>query len=178
LNPMPRPFKAQHKTTNHHKTETCKNGHTQQTTENRSLVDTLLTPSAFLKLANQRSESVSWWKVFSAVVVANVVSWVIVSVLAWLFWIWFFSALFDDFKNRTVSVPKTPSVITAPVVPKVQQPKPEPKERVFSRSAIAQNKKMCDFWTEQFRKDGLAESEAYRDLACIRYRKSLTTYKD
>jgi len=178
LNPIPEPFLPTQNTTQHHKTKAYEKRSTQQTTQNRLLVDTLLTPSAFLKLANQRSDSVSWWKVFSAVVVANVVSWVIVSVLAWLFWVWFFSALFDDFKNRTVSVPETPSVITAPVVPKVQQPKPEPKETVFSRSAIAQNKKMCDFWTEQFRKDGLAESEAYRDLACIRYRKSLTTYKD
>jgi len=124
---------------------------------------------------------VSWFKIFSAVVVANVVSWLIVSAIAWLFWIFFFAALAQEFKTATSSLSKPVTTITAPAsrpAPKIQAPKPQVRQRGFSNSAIAENKKMCEFWTEQFRKDGLGESEAYRDLACLRYQKSLTTYKD
>jgi hypothetical protein len=41
------------------------------------------------------------------------------------------------------------------------------------RSVIASSKKMCDFWTSEYRKDGNPKSQAYKEMACLRYRNLL-----
>ena len=123
----------------------------------------------------------SWWKIFSAVLVANLVTFVVIPFIGLLIAAGVMgvalSGLSDALNSRQNTISAAPSVVR-PSVPKPNIAKPQPRELVFSKEAIARNKQMCDYWTAQYRQDGLTESEAYRDLACIRYRKSLTTYKD
>lgn len=58
-----------------------------------------------------------------------------------------------------------------------QHKPPKKKKLAASSSVIAQNKRMCEFWGKEYRKDPNSKYEAYRENACLRYRKSLTTYK-
>lgn len=48
----------------------------------------------------------SWFKMFSAVLVANIVSWVIVTIIGWLVFFVFMDALGDEFERRMSSGPK------------------------------------------------------------------------
>ena len=137
----------------------------------------------------------SWFKIFSAVVVGNIVSWIIVSLIGLLFWAFFFNSLGNALADRGFSSTPSSKLLEMRKMDKdladryndtvnsvvqntlTRPPQPEPKKRVFSDSAIATNKRVCDFWMEQYRKDGLAESRAYKNSACLRYRKSLTLYE-
>ncbi|WP_153045452.1 hypothetical protein [Marinobacter salexigens] len=128
----------------------------------------------------------SFWKVFWAVVLGNIVSWFVVSIIGWIVWALFLGALVNGLSDRLQSqrsLVSPPSQVvqsrsSRSVTPVLPAPQPvQKRERVFSDSAIEQNRRMCDFWTKQYRKDHDPESLGYRDAACSRYRHSVTAYK-
>jgi len=129
----------------------------------------------------------SWFKIFSAVLVANIVSWIIVTILGWFI---FFVALdsFGDALGKmrsskpeiefpTISVPSTPSSTPEEIQARKEREKRLAEERQRAKhettrrqNAISQSKKSCDFWAAQYKKDHNPESRGYRDMACSRYR--------
>jgi len=61
----------------------------------------------------------------------------------------------------------------------VQRARAEPAETSRSRpsisaSAVRTNKRMCEFWSQEYQVDATSKNEAYRDTACLRYRSSLS----
>lgn len=134
----------------------------------------------------------SWFKVFSAVVVANIVSWMIISIIGWFIFFVVLDSFNDAISERFSSSgrPEFPTIS----VPSYSPPAPTPEEirakqerekrlaaerhraeRIAEqkRNAISSSKEMCDFWTSEYRKDGNPKSQAYKDMACSRYRKLL-----
>lgn len=132
----------------------------------------------------------SWFKIFSAVLVANIVSWIIVTILGWFI---FFVALDSfgdalakmqttkpDIEFPTISVPSAPSATPEEIQARKEREKRLAEERrrekheaARKQNAITQSKKSCDFWTAQYKKDHDPESRGYRDMACSRYRNLL-----
>lgn len=132
----------------------------------------------------------SWFKIFSAVVVGNIVSWVIISLVGLFFWLFIAGATLEAFSEKASNTSKmaTPSSITSgpPKMPSKsanQVPigalssqsssKPKADESKTSASAIRTNRQMCEFWAGEHRREPTAQNEAYRDNACSRYRESL-----
>jgi|GEM_PF-2369908 len=125
----------------------------------------------------------SWFKIFSAVLVANIVSWVIVTIIGWLVFFVFMDAVGDEFGRRmsngpAIEFPK----ITTPSLPTPQETHArKERERQLAadrkrterqvqqqQAAIAGARENCDFWTSQYQKDNDPKSRAYRDMACAR----------
>ena len=144
-------------------------------------------PNGFLK-----ETTMSWFKVFSAVVVANIVSWIVVSILGWFI----FFVVLDSFteslierRSKTdevefpaISVPSySPRAVTQEEIEAKQKREKQlaaerrraTRDTEQRRSAIAGSKKMCEFWTSEYRKDGNPKSQAYKEMACLRYRNLL-----
>jgi hypothetical protein len=143
----------------------------------------------------------SFWKLFFAVVLGNIVSWILISIIGWIFWILVFSSVvhsLSDFNSRVQSsVPSQSSVIRDRRTPQqilnnvprslnqiqnaskafveksLSHHKPPKIEQGVSSSAIKKNREMCEFWNKEFRKNPNPKYEAYRDNACLRYRNSL-----
>ncbi|EAZ97069.1 hypothetical protein [Marinobacter sp. ELB17] len=134
----------------------------------------------------------SWFKVFSAVVVANIVSWIIISIIGWFIFFVVLDSFNDALTERlsksskpefpTISVPSfSPPVPTAEEIRAQQarekrlaaQRRRARNEAEQKRSVIASSKEMCDFWTSEYRKDGNPKSQAYKEMACLRYRNLL-----
>jgi hypothetical protein len=134
----------------------------------------------------------SWFKVFSAVVVANIVSWIIISIIGWFI----FFVVLDSFNGALIerlsmnSKPEFPTISVtsfSPPVPTAEEIRAQQaRERRLAverrrvrneaeqkRSVIASSKEMCDFWTSEYRKDGNPKSQAYKEMACLRYRNLL-----
>lgn len=131
----------------------------------------------------------SWFKIFSAVVVGNLVSWLLISILGLVFWVAAMDAtteaLFGSFDSR-FKPSKTPQITS-------QLPPPSPSHNPVSKTAsqtdssqrpvrerertdpsvIRTNRQMCEFWTAEYRKDRSEQSRSYRDAACARFRASL-----
>jgi len=134
----------------------------------------------------------SWFKVFSAVVVANIVSWIIISIIGWFIFFVVLDSFNDALTERlssngksdvpTISVPSySPS---APTLEEIRAEQEREKrlaadrrrarnEAEQRRNATASSKEMCDFWTSEYRKDGTPKSQAYKEMACLRYRNLL-----
>ncbi|WP_421841223.1 hypothetical protein [Marinobacter algicola] len=133
----------------------------------------------------------SWFKIFSAVVVGNIVSWAIIGIIGFFLSFAIMGAAMEEiFGGRPTF--NTPSSSTqqpsrSPTVSpndfladqaRQEQQRLEESRRQQARnrtdpSVIRTNKQMCEFWTEEFRKDGAEQSRKYRDAACARYRASL-----
>ncbi|MFP3977529.1 hypothetical protein [Marinobacter sp. KMM 10035] len=134
----------------------------------------------------------SWFKVFSAVVVANIVSWVIISIIGWFIFFMVLDTFNGSLSERLSTIGK--SELPTISVPYSSQPVPTAEERAAQkawekrlaadrhrarneagqkRSAIASSKKTCDFWTAEYLKDGNPKSQAYKEMACSRYRNLL-----
>jgi hypothetical protein len=128
----------------------------------------------------------SWFKIFSAVLVANLVTFVVIPFIGFLIAVSVMGAALEGFadslntKRSSPIVAPSSSVSTAPpVVSSSPAPvKQQTRKLPVSPSVLATNKQTCEFWTEQYRKDGLRESEAYMDAACLRYRQSVKKNRD
>jgi len=132
----------------------------------------------------------SWFKIFSAVLVANIVSWIIVTILGWFIFFVVLDSFNDalgkrlstkpDIEFPTISVPSAPSPTPEQIHARQEREKRLADERRRAkheasrkRNAISQRKKSCDFWTAQYKNDRDPESRGYRDMACSRYRNLL-----
>jgi len=134
----------------------------------------------------------SWFKVFSAVVVANIVSWIIISIIGWFIFFVVLDSFNDALTERlssngksdvpTISVPSYSP--PAPTLEEIRAEQEREKrlaadrrrarnEAEQRRNATASSKEMCDFWTSEYRKDGTPKSQAYKEMACLRYRNLL-----
>lgn len=125
----------------------------------------------------------SWFKMFSAVLVANIVSWIIVSIIGWAIFFFFLSGFHDLIKQDlssspslnapTITLPSAPTQdeIQARIDRERQQAADRRRERADAqqrRSAIASTRESCDFWTKEYSQDRDPKSRAYRDMACTR----------
>ncbi|RBW48899.1 hypothetical protein [Marinobacter sp. F3R11] len=132
----------------------------------------------------------SWFKVFSAVVVANIVSWIIISIIGWVIFFVVFDSM-TDFMGRKMDEQVSQEF------PPITVPTPGPssrdiqsqweesqKDRERRRAAaqreaerklamVQKNRELCEFWQAEYEKDGTEKSKAYRDMACTRYRNNL-----
>jgi hypothetical protein len=134
----------------------------------------------------------SWFKVFSAVVVANIVSWIVVSILGWFIFFVVLDSFTESLIERlsktdeaefpAISVPSySPRAVTQEEIEAKQKREKQlaaerrraTRDAEQRRSAIAGSKKMCEFWTSEYRKDGDPKSQAYKEMACLRYRNLL-----
>lgn len=132
----------------------------------------------------------SWLKVFSAVVVANIVSWVIISIIGWLVFFVAFDSMTDfmgkkldeqisqDFPLITVPSPSTPSSDIQRKWEEAQKDRERrqaaaQREAEQKRAIVQKNRELCQFWTAEYSKDGSEKNKAYRDMACTRYRNNL-----
>ncbi len=134
----------------------------------------------------------SWFKIFSAVVVANIVSWIIISIIGWFIFFVVLDSFNDALTERlssngksdvpTISVPSYSP--PAPTLEEIRAEQEREKrlaadrrrarnEAEQRRNATASSKEMCDFWTSEYRKDGTPKSQAYKEMACLRYRNLL-----
>jgi len=134
----------------------------------------------------------SWFKIFSAVVVANIVSWIIISIIGWFIFFVVLDSFNDALTERlssngksdvpTISVPSYSP--PAPTLEEIMAEQEREKrlaadrrrarnEAEQRRNATASSKEMCDFWTSEYRKDGTPKSQAYKEMACLRYRNLL-----
>ncbi|RKR78200.1 hypothetical protein [Marinobacter nauticus] len=131
----------------------------------------------------------SWFKMFSAVLVANIVSWVIVTIIGWLVFFVFMDALGDEFERRMSSGPKIefPQITTPPPpTPQEIQARKERERQLAAdrkwkerqaqqkQAAIAGARENCNFWRTQYQKDNDPKSRAYRDMACTRLQSYLS----
>lgn len=128
----------------------------------------------------------SWFKIFSAVLVANLVTFVVIPFIGFLIAVSVMGVALEGFSDAlntkrgssvvspSTSVSPAPSALSSSPAPV----KSKTRKLPVSPSVLATNKQMCEFWTEQYRKDGLGESEAYMDSACLRYRQSLKKNRD
>ncbi|ONF42338.1 hypothetical protein BTO32_16230 [Marinobacter lutaoensis] len=129
----------------------------------------------------------SWFRIFSAVLVANIVSWVIVSIIGWLVFFVFFDALDDELARRMSSIPEIefPEIVAPPPLSpqdiKAQKERERLRKEQLAREARqAQlrreneanarriNRQTCDFWRQQYREDPSSQNEAYMNSACSR----------
>lgn len=131
----------------------------------------------------------SWFKIFSAVVVANIVSWIIISIIGWFV----FFVVLDSFNDALAERFSTSSTYESPSisVPSYSPPAPTQaeleakqkreqrladerrrakREAEQRRNAIKNSKEMCEFWTAEYREDGNSKSQAYKEMACLRLR--------
>ncbi len=132
----------------------------------------------------------SWFKVFSAVVVANIVSWIIISIIGWLVFFVVFDSVTDFMGKKMgeqVSQEFPPIAVPAPgpSSSEIQRQWEEAQRDRERRQAAAQrdaerkramvqkNRELCEFWTAEYDKDGSEKSKAYREMACTRYRNNL-----
>ena len=129
----------------------------------------------------------SWFKIFSAVVVGNIVSWAIIGIIGFFLSFVIMEATMEEiFGGRpTFSVPSSssqqPSIGSNVDLAeqareeqlRLQQNRRLQAEERTDPSVIRTNRQMCEFWTEEFKKDGSEQSRKYRDAACSRYRASL-----
>jgi len=133
----------------------------------------------------------SWFKIFSAVVVGNIVSWAIIGIIGFFLSFAIMGAAMEEiFGGRpTFNAPSSsaqqpsrsstvsPNDFLADQARQEQQRLEESRRQQARNrtdpSVIRTNKQMCEFWTEEFRKDGAVQSRKYRDAACARYRASL-----
>ncbi len=133
----------------------------------------------------------SWFKIFSAVVVGNIVSGAIIGVIGLFLSFAIMGAAMEELLGGrpTFSVPSStvqqppPNSTVSPSDYLAEKARQEQQRLEESRrqqarnrtdpSVIRTNKKMCEFWTEEFTKDGAEQSRKYRDAACSRYRASL-----
>jgi len=132
----------------------------------------------------------SWFKVFSAVVVANIVSWIIISIIGWLVFFVVFDSMTDfmgkkmdeqisqEFPSITVPVPNPPSRDIQRQWEEAQKDRERrqaaaQREAEQKRAMVQKNRELCQFWTAEYGKDGTEKSKAYRDMACSRYRNNL-----
>ncbi|RBW48602.1 hypothetical protein [Marinobacter sp. F3R11] len=134
----------------------------------------------------------SWFKVFSAVVVANIVSWIIISIIGWFIFFVVLDSFNDTLTERLSTNGKSgfPEISVpsySPAAPTEEETGAQKarEERLAAdqrrarnqaeqrRNAIASSKEMCDFWTSEYRKDGNPKSQAYKEMACSRYRNLL-----
>ncbi|MGF2735370.1 hypothetical protein [Marinobacter sp. DUT-1] len=132
----------------------------------------------------------SWFKVFSAVVVANIVSWIIISIIGWLIFFVVFDSMTDFMEKKMesqLSKEFPPITVPAPSLPsrdiqrqweeaeKDRQRKQAAAQREAEqkRAMIQKNRELCEFWQAEFSKDRTEKSKAYRDMACTRYRNNL-----
>lgn len=120
---------------------------------------------------------------FSAVLVANIVSWIIVSIIGWAIFFFFLSGFHDLIKQDLSSTPSfsTPRITipSAPTPDEIQARKDRERQQAAERrreqadgqqrqSAIASTRESCDFWTKEYNQDRDPKSQAYRDMACSR----------
>ena len=132
----------------------------------------------------------SWFKVFSAVVVANIVSWVIISIIGWLIFFVVFDSMTDfmgekldeklskEFPPITIPAPSQPSRDLQQQWENAQKDRERrqaaaQREAEQRRAMVQRNRELCEFWQAEFSKDGSEKSKAYRDMACTRYRNNL-----
>ena len=140
----------------------------------------------------------SWFKIFSAVLVANIVSWFIVSILGSIIFFVFVDSVSDaidkrmnaSFSQLSPAVSNQSPAAASPEKPRwlsleeirarqerekrlAREEKQAQNKANRNKSAIASSKEMCDFWTEEYKKDGAPKSKGYRDMACSRYRRLL-----
>jgi flagellar biosynthesis protein FliP len=133
----------------------------------------------------------SWFKIFSAVVVGNIVSWAIIGIIGFFLSFLIMEATMKEIfgGHPTFNAPSSPAQqpsTSSNVSPRdylAEQARQEQQrlEQIRRRQAqertdptvIRTNRQMCEFWTEEFRKDGSEQSRKYRDSACSRYRASL-----
>lgn len=133
----------------------------------------------------------SWFKIFSAVVVGNIVSWAIIGIIGFFLSFLIMEATMKEIFgghptfNSSSSPPQKPATSSnaSPRDYLAEQAREEQLRLEQSRrrqaqertdpSVIRTNRQMCEFWTEEFRKDGAEQSRKYRDAACSRYRASL-----
>ncbi|WP_138438246.1 hypothetical protein [Marinobacter alexandrii] len=133
----------------------------------------------------------SWFKIFSAVVVGNIVSWTIIGLMGLFLSFLVMEATMEELLGGrpTLSSPSNPIQQPSPSAnasprdylaeqARQEQQRLEQIRRKQTRertdpSVIRTNRQMCEFWTEEFNKDGAEQSRKYRDAACSRYRASL-----
>ena len=133
----------------------------------------------------------SWFKIFSAVVVGNIVSWAIIGVMGFFLSFLIMEATMEELLGGrpTFNAPSNPvqkpsnSSHFSPRDYLAEQASQEQQRLEQSRrqqahertdpTVIRTNRQMCEFWTEEFKNDGAEQSRKYRDAACSRYRASL-----
>ncbi|MDX1757230.1 MAG: hypothetical protein R3175_14330 [Marinobacter sp.] len=134
----------------------------------------------------------SWFKIFSAVVIGNIVSWTIISIVGLMIW----SAVIDYQLETlfgkdapTFQIPSTPptssrsnqSVSPTDFMAEQQRQQSQSQTSQVQQSSrprvdpsvVRTNREMCEFWTAEYGKDGLEQSRKYKEAACARYRRSL-----
>jgi len=137
----------------------------------------------------------SWFKIFSAVVVANIVSWVIVSIIGLVFWIYVLGQTAEAF-SQALRDRQLPSMMfdsplgnsSAGNSEEAQRRREEIQERLQQAAAdrarrereererqgrIASQRKTCNYWTQELKEHGDADSKKYQKLACDRLQRML-----
>ncbi len=126
----------------------------------------------------------SWLKIFSAVLAAILAAWVIISLATLAIWSVYFDyqmaslqTQVERFQQEMSSLigngappPVQTGVLQRAPAESAQTSKSKPST---SASAVRTNKRMCEFWTQEYQVDSTPKNEAYRDTACLRYRSSL-----
>lgn len=123
----------------------------------------------------------SWFKVFSAVVVGVVVSGIVITLFGMMVW----SAMID-YQIEALFGEDAPTIQLPPVpTPPIPAPSTQPMSSVLSRdqpqqnarrsvdpSVVRTNKQMCEFWQSEYSRDGLEQSRVYMESACTRWRET------
>ncbi|MFC4258438.1 hypothetical protein ACFOZ5_05230 [Marinobacter lacisalsi] len=137
----------------------------------------------------------SWFKIFSAVVVANIVSWVIVSIIGLVFWVYVLGQTADAVSQalRDVEIPSvrfdSPSTNSSTGTSQEAQRRQEEIQEQLQQAAadrarrereerdrqgrIAAQRRTCNYWTQELREDGDADSREYQKLACDRLQRMI-----
>jgi len=133
----------------------------------------------------------SWFKVFSGVVIGNIVSWAIIGVIGFFLSFAIMGAALEELiggrpvfnapSSPVQDPPKSSNVASSDYLAgkgkqeqqRVEQSRRQQASNRTDPSVIRTNRQMCEFWIEEFKKDGAEQSRKYRDAACSRYRASL-----
>ena len=133
----------------------------------------------------------SWIKIFSAVVVGNLVSWAIIGVIGFFLSFLIMEATMEELLGGRPTFNASPNPVQqsstgSNVSPRdylAEQARQEQQRLEQNRlqetdegtdpSVIRTNRQMCEFWTLEFKKDNSEQSRKYHDAACSRYRASL-----
>lgn len=125
----------------------------------------------------------SWFKVFSAVVVGNIVSWLVVSVLSLAVWSYYWGIQIESIQRQLESFGFSSSEQDSasgtvrrfpdPESSKPSQTRSSSSEPTVSSHVVATNRRLCLFWSEEVDRDPTELNQAYKKQACDRWRSTM-----
>ena len=131
-----------------------------------------------------------FWKLVAAIVVANIITGVLATVAWFAYWSVVTSAFEQELKGELersrqrmermyTPAPQGSALPSSPWADEQQTQSRERQQQQPNREQrarlISETRKLCEFWTAEFRRESSDFNRAHRDAACNRHREALNS---